>query len=242
PNSPPSLQWRNRASHTTARVPTTRLERLATLRRVRYIDSKIQSADTTPEERQKLFSFSAFLAGAENQINLFGKQLPSLLFQLVTLEDGSSPQPVKSICIVGLKTDSDIKLFHKAMSQQRYRHHYHPWKLCYEAEEIRKLSGTEDGQYQIQRMVERGTYCGALLRTNESLDTWLSTIGGIVTANDQLFLMTTAHRPKKDQAPSVLPNSSPTSTLREDDFSHDIEPALILYHDNENPARTSKPT
>ncbi|KAK3323340.1 hypothetical protein B0T19DRAFT_201763 [Cercophora scortea] len=215
------------------RLPMSKLERLSKLNFVGSMDLRAQSVRMTKAEKTKLLAFSTFLSPAKTQIILFGKQMPRCRHRLVTLDIGTPPVPVKYICIEGLRDPADIKLFHRVMSQTRYRSYYEPWKLCYEASSISKPAASH---YAVQGMNDTGTYCGAVLGFQDGPDKWLSTIGGLVEIGGQVYAMTTAHRPD-EVSPSIGDDSSfpasLTDTLVEDNFPDDVESAYVFTPDTE---------
>ncbi|KAK3688675.1 hypothetical protein B0T22DRAFT_160720 [Podospora appendiculata] len=224
------------------RLPLSKLERLSKLNFVGSMDLRAQSVRMTKAEETKLRTFSTFLSTAKTQIILFGKQMPRCRHRLVTLDTGTPPAPVKYICIEGLRDPADIKLFHKVMSQTRYRSLYEPWKLCYEASSISKPAASH---YAVQKLKDKDTYCGAVLELQDGADRWLSTIGGLVEIGGQLYAMTTAHQP--DEAPPFVGDdssfpASPADTLVEDNFPDDVESAYVFTPDTAThtiPPRTS---
>jgi len=106
-----------------------KLERVTALNYISSKTAKARLATMTPAELNKLRVFSTFLSPVKTQITLFGKELRRCRFHLVELDSA------KYICIEGLSRPADIRRFHQVMSQTRYRSLYHPWKLCYEAQD-----------------------------------------------------------------------------------------------------------
>ncbi|KAK0733220.1 hypothetical protein B0T26DRAFT_7529 [Lasiosphaeria miniovina] len=214
----------------------TRLQKLATLN---FVSQKELAARPIPvgnAEISKLRALSAFLSPIKDQITLLGKELPRCRHHLVELgpqHESSGPSKVY-ICIEGLTNPADIKLFHKVMSQTRYRYLYEPWGLCYEA---LKISRRAADHHVLQLQGNGDTYCGAVLETSTGSGIF-STIGGLIEVDGNIYAMTTSHHPDKYE-PTIEENlksllESQADTLAESDFPDDLEPAFVLTFDQED--------
>lgn len=214
-----------------AKVPLPMLERLKTASLVAHLDVQAHPALATRADREKLKDFSTFLSPVKNQMNLFRKQLPRCRHHLVQVTMPGQTSPETFICIEGLTDTNDIRTFHKVMSQTRYQSLYHPWRLCYEASEIhRPASDAETIEEPWSLHAE--TFCGRLLRSELSLASWVSTTGGLIEIDGEIFAMTTAHSPHQElpypDDQTFDAESSPTQTLVNEDFPDDAYPAYIL--------------
>ncbi|KAK4221870.1 hypothetical protein QBC38DRAFT_448790 [Podospora fimiseda] len=130
------------------------------------------------------------------------------------------------------------------MSHSRYRDYYHPWKLCYENQTIRRLAADSQQYHLFRRMSEQDTYCGALLQSIHDSNSWFSRSGGLIEVEGQYYLFTTSHTPSKEEDPSSSSafSSSPGDTLHEDTFSKNIEPAIVLVsHESQEDANDPPP-
>ncbi|KAK3384038.1 hypothetical protein B0T24DRAFT_607185 [Lasiosphaeria ovina] len=217
-------------------VPMTRLQRLATLNLVSQKDLIARPIPVGNAEISKLRAFSAFLSPIKDQITLFGKELPRCRHHLVDFEPQheSSGASKAYICIEGLTNTADIKLFHKVMSQTRYRYLYEPWGLCYEAMKISRLAADH---HVLQLQGNGDTYCGAVLEPSTGSEKF-STIGGLVEVDGNIYAMTTSHLPDKyqpvveEKLKSLLENQA--DNLAESDFPENVEPAWVLTFDQDD--------
>ncbi|KXX80585.1 hypothetical protein MMYC01_202708 [Madurella mycetomatis] len=219
-------------------------ERLQTLVLASALGLKAdRMADFTKQEEEALRQFQA--AYDENRTIWFrGKRMPSVIFDLVALgSDGTDPasrgRSETSICVRGLHSEDDIKKFHTVMSRSAIRRLYSGLRLSYDKTLIQRPAREVNEEYKHLARSPGETLCGTRLVTwRPGHSEWSSTIGGIIQVDGELYAMTSSHMPDNDEvapeAASLVDMSSP-STLVDDDYDDDVEPALIL-----DPPRPSK--
>lgn len=212
-----------------------------------------------PQSIQRLADFAAFLGcSVESQLNIFGRELPPDLVpsfvQIDELALGiSSHRSVNYICICGWTTNDEVSNFHRVMSKRENRYLYAPWKLCFEMCPVKYLAahGLADTTYTYKLNVRTppevgDTLCGSTLSTSlsameavdagmDSLDSWYSTIGGLIEVDSIRYAITTAHRPRRSR-PGRTAASSPTMSTQqtcvdEGDLDDSVGPALVLVTD-----------
>lgn len=236
-------------------IPRSRLERLRKIRVANPEIIKVEDAEFSPANREKLRNFSRVVSSKKDQIELFGKELPLCRASLVQVTEGSA-NPMDCICVQGLRNSTDITRFHTAMSHKRYKPIYDPLKLCYDTSDLshvgyrggsasnssrhwpepktRFMNPTlEQGEmvetmhafYQYRPVAEDKTYCGALSRTHIHGNPWISTLGGIVEVENMTYLMSCQH----DTADTTV-SSGPSlaDTLVEDDIPSNVEGPLVF--------------
>lgn len=207
-------------------IPVPLLERLRVASTMARLDHTAVPVLMTSQDKEKLRTFSTFLSRVQDQITLFGKELPVCRHYLVAVTKFGNVEHF--VCIEGLTLKKDIKLFHKVMSQSRYRYLYYPWKLCYEASEIRRPAGSLTSPVDEDPSEDIDTYCGrTVVFHDDDEGTWTSTIGGVVELSGALFIMTTAHRPELRRA-SDHTADSPADTLVDGDFPEIVQPAYLI--------------
>ena len=199
-----------------------------------------EAADFSQEDRKRLDRLASILG--RDWITLFrGRRMSAFVPCLVSVTDQSDPLKDLGtyICIKGLGTEREIRIFHLGVSQKAVRYHYAPLKICYDmslvnfaAAEDSKMGNITDGSFDT-----RETLCGKILRTKREDGTeCLTTIGGLININDEYYLMTSSDH---KQGPLCSDLSDTTSdddtssvssgdTLVDEDFDDDMECPIIL--------------
>ncbi|KAK3349270.1 hypothetical protein B0T25DRAFT_569921 [Lasiosphaeria hispida] len=112
------------------------------------------------------------------------------------------------------------------MSQRKYRNYYEPWKLCFWTTGVSGLAAETCYLCQDQ---DDMTFCGALVYVTTDDGSRVSTIGGLVEVDGQLYAMTTSHPPSPPiQGTSASASLSSAATLRDEDFPDDVGAALVF--------------
>ena len=192
--------------------------------------------DFTEQETETLGQFQT--AYDANRTAWFrGKRVPSLIFELVALRSAdagaaSGGKPETSICVRGLSSDDDIRKFHEVMSKSAIRRLYSGMRLSYDKTLIRRPAREIDEEYDHLPSSFGETLCGTRISTRrEGHADWSSTIGGILQVDGKLYAVTSSHKPDDNDVASTtvsLSNESSPSTLVDDDYDDDVEPALVL--------------
>ncbi|KAI3327595.1 hypothetical protein HD806DRAFT_483329 [Xylariaceae sp. AK1471] len=123
-------------------IPRTALERIKRIKVAGLDIVKVEDAEFSAVNKEKLRNFTRFLASTKDQIELFGKELPLCRVSLVDVREGQAA-PATYLCIQGLKHAADITRIHTAMSHKRYKKLYDPLKLCYETSELAHVTFSE---------------------------------------------------------------------------------------------------
>lgn len=214
------------------RIPVPLWERLRVANTLARLDYVAVPAPTTRQEEDKLLAFATFFSRIQDQRTLFGKELPILWRPyLVAVTLPNRPGGEYFLCIEGFTSESDIRLFHRVMSQSRYQYLYQPWKLCYEASKIRRPAGPSNSAVD-ESLEGGGTYCGRVVGFEDALNgAWISTIGGVIEVDGKLYAMTTAHSPP---TPQPSDDGSQLDTLvacQDSDFPETVQPAYLIERD-----------
>jgi len=216
-----------RASHVQVQLPLTKLQRVRDLKLRCHKQLKALEIIPSKSETEKLHDFVGFVSG-DNQVTLFGRQLPRCHLYLVQIKlDSAAVQSY--ICIEGLETPDDIRDFYSVMSQTRYREHYKPLKLCFRMVEVSSTASVT-AKVRCRMHADEITLCGTPVRVTTDLGEQFSTIGGLVEVDGALFALTTAHAPPEMQTDSVVPSESASSAAREEDFPDDVQEALVIEY------------
>jgi hypothetical protein len=131
-----------RRKPTQVHIPRTALERIKRITVASPDIVKVEDAEFSVVNKEKLRNFTRILASTKDQIELFGKELPLCRVSLVDVREGQAA-PATYLCIQGLRYAADIKRIHAAMSHKRYKQLYDPLKLCYETSELVQVAFPE---------------------------------------------------------------------------------------------------
>lgn len=170
--------------------------------------------------------------------------MPSIQLELVALKNespglASGETAQTSICVRGLCSEEDIKVFHEVISRSAIRQLYSGLRLSYDRILVTRTGRVIDEHFDDLSSASMGeTLCGTRLVMrrvpNDGGREWRSTIGGVIQIGGNFYAMTSAHPPDPDdeeeaasRAASLVDGSSP-STLVEADYDDDVEPALIF--------------
>ncbi|KAK4209190.1 hypothetical protein QBC37DRAFT_450942 [Rhypophila decipiens] len=196
------------------------------------------SADFMPEEMQMLRDFSTEIE--HKRLTWFhGSCCPTVIFRLVALKKASregesvsseSTEEGTGITIIGLHSEDQIRGFHKVMSKKHIPERYSPLRLCYDTAQLQMLSRIVAEKYEYGELGVGLTLCGTQIVTERQMEDtkWTSTIGGIIAVDNELFAITSSHRPSENLDRSSNLDSSDSSTAVESDYHEDVKPALIL--------------
>ncbi len=193
-------------------------------------------ADFTEQEIDKLQQFqAAYEANCKDWFR--GKSMLAIIFELVALRSDriGSTSGETSICVRGLRSEYDIKLFHEVMSQTGIRRLYSGLRLSYDQSGVTRPA-REVNEDHFAGLPLGETLCGTQLVTRRQGEggkwiEWSSTIGGIVQVDDALYAMTSPHKADDDDAqsrPASRGDGSRLSTLVDADYDDAVESALIL--------------
>ncbi|WP_234038540.1 hypothetical protein, partial [Erythrobacter sp. YJ-T3-07] len=159
------------------------------------------------EEGEKRKIFVGHLAGATNQLELFGRTFESFTTDMVAVEaetfGGKTGESITCLCVRGFGwTNKDVNDFHNVVSR-RLRRQYQPWRLCYDLRAVRS-AGVASPTYLYSTQSDEfhdgiDTLCETLLQTTHHGLSWTSTIGGIVEIDHRLFALTTRQINSKQQ-------------------------------------------
>jgi hypothetical protein len=142
-------------------------------------------------EWEKVEQFISFLD--QNCPALFqGRLSRNLDLTLVAINSSSKTGPPTSspyIYIKGLLKESEITSVHTVLSQRSVRALYKPLRLCYDKSLVETAASKATYQTNISETQE--TLCGTLLQTERvGQGAWISTIGGIIEVDGEVFAVT----------------------------------------------------
>jgi hypothetical protein len=194
-----------------------------------------EDAAFSQEQWDKVIRLSQLLN--QNSTTLLRKlESQNIVAVLVKIGAPSSTDKSDYICIKGLQKEEDILLFHARVSKKLYRKEYEPLGLCYDRRLVSKAAADEE--YSDNVIEGEFTLCGTLVQaTRGGSLKWMSTIGGLIEIDGQMYALTTLHHAheaksnmRSDSQGDESENASESldTLINDNDFDEEVQQALFV--------------
>jgi hypothetical protein len=194
-----------------------------------------EDATFSQEQWDKVIRLSRLLN--QNSTVLLRKlESQNVVAGLVKIGAPSSADKSDYICIKGLQKEEDILIFHARVSKKPYRKAYEPLGLCYDRRLVSEAAADEE--YSDNVFEGEFTLCGTLVQaTRGGSLRWMSTIGGLIEIDRQLYALTTlhhAHKAKSDIRSASQDDKSENASelldtlIDDNDFDEEVQQALFV--------------